>query len=189
MKKKTKLGLLMSMGVIISMAIWHLMVPDVRHLPLTMREMMLLNSGFGDTTALFELRRGEYELHLYHYHFGERVADELLNHEGVFNRTGLIAFYSNMSEDETISFGMRTEGIYHPSFLTIDLESFGGKGSEPLDDRIFRIRDEQALMSYQFTSNGGFRVISNADFNGFGERLDAFAEIDHVVFITIRRVN
>ena len=153
---------------------------------------MILNPDFGETIDLFELRRGEYAFHLYHYHFGERVASEQLNHVLVSERNGMVTFYSNPIEENVINFGMRAGGWHANTIWLLELELGGisAMSVEPAEEiiRNLPVDREQILLTYQFDSNGRIRILSTVDFDGFAEQVPDLEDIEHLVIITITRV-
>lgn len=198
MTKRKMIVPLLVLGVMTVLVAIYLLArtPDVRNHPLTTQEMMLLNPSLGETVTLFELRRGEYELHLYHYPFGEQVVKEQLNSISILDRTGMLAFYSNMNEEGNLNLAMRTEEWIMESFSVLEVEpdvegNFGAMSWGPIaDDVRWRLVGEQVLMRYQFDSDGEMTVISNgATIDFSADRIETFAEADHVVWVTITRMD
>ena len=188
--KRKKVMLALLLVVVVAVAGYFMMIPDVRNRPLSTREFMLRNPDFGDTVALFELRRGHYEFNLYYYHFGERVVVEPLNSAIVIDRTEMVGFYTHMTEDKNINFGMRTTGWHADTIFILELGEYSAQSWRPVSDYIrnLRVGEEQALMTYQFDTSSIMRIMSVVDFSEFGEQIEDFRESEHIVIITITRV-
>ena len=193
MKKKKFVLACLAVSIIVG-AIYFLMIPDVRNRPLTTREIMLFNPQGGETVELFEVRRGQYELHLYHYHLGERIKGELFNSIYIPNRTGMVAFYSEIVEDSNIGIGMRTEAFTASLLFEMELEGeYPSISWGPVGDNIqsLSVGEEKVLMTYQIESGGYafFTMNIPAKFSDFEDLIDNVEDVaEHMALITITRV-
>ena len=105
----------------------------------------------------------------------------------------MIAFYSEKDEDGKIGLGMRTESFHDVLFLEVETEEeeYSGMGWGPVGDSIqnLRVGDEQVLMTYQIDSGDYTRtVIIPASFSRFEELIENMEVAEHIVLITITRV-
>jgi len=185
MNKRNKILMVVTGVAIVAFSIWFFMVPDVRHRPLTEREHLLINQG-RRTTHLFEMGRGSYQLHLYHYSFGDLIATEEWGSIWISDRTGMVAFYSTIDDNARVSLGMTAPGWSIFEMFSLELEDFPSWSIGPRHERISQVSGEQVFMSYQFDTSGSMLVVHNPNFQGFGEHIADFAQVEHIILITIR---
>ena len=183
---KKNLYILFGVGAVIAI-VWMFFVntPVIRYLSVDDS-----NQAFGESTLSFELQQGTYELHLYHYHFGNALVRESLGTLVVHDNNEQITFDSNLVE-ENIHLRIDAMDFQNTVTLTLDFDTDGSLWSaQPVNETIRRLPDcdEKMLVAYQLTSG---MVILPELLNSveLGEQVDEFSEGEYIIMITIQNSN